>query len=52
MFQAGSFTIAQDEATSVVFGMPAQGIKRGGAGRVLALDRIAPAVASWSRGTA
>jgi len=36
MKQAGAFTIAQDEATSVVFGMPKEAIARG------CVDRIAP----------
>jgi two-component system chemotaxis response regulator CheB len=41
MKQAGAVTFAQDEATSVVFGMPHEAIKRGGVDRVLPLDRIA-----------
>jgi two-component system chemotaxis response regulator CheB len=39
--QAGADTIAQDEATSVVFGMPNEAIKLGGVDRVLPLNRIA-----------
>jgi two-component system chemotaxis response regulator CheB len=39
--QAGGRTIVQDEATSVVFGMPNEAIKLGAAERVLPLDRIA-----------
>ncbi|MCE9574270.1 MAG: chemotaxis response regulator protein-glutamate methylesterase [Deltaproteobacteria bacterium] len=41
LHQAGARTIAQDEASCVVFGMPAEAIKRGGVDRVLPLDRIA-----------
>ncbi len=41
---AGAATVAQDEATSVVFGMPAEAIKRGAADKILPLDAIAPAV--------
>lgn len=37
---AGADTIAQDEASCVVFGMPNEAIKRGGVDRVLPLDRI------------
>ncbi len=44
MKQSGSSTIAQDEATSVVFGMPQEAIKRGAADNVMALQRIAPAI--------
>jgi two-component system chemotaxis response regulator CheB len=38
---AGSFTIAQDEATSVVFGMPKEAITRGAAAKVVPLDFLA-----------
>ena len=38
MRQAGAFTIAQDEATSLVFGMPAAAIKRGAVEVVASLD--------------
>jgi two-component system, chemotaxis family, protein-glutamate methylesterase/glutaminase len=39
---AGARTMAQDEATSVVFGMPKEAIARGAAERVLPLDEIGP----------
>ncbi len=42
--RAGGATIAQDEATSVVFGMPREAIALGAAERVLPLDRVAPAL--------
>ncbi len=38
----GGLTIAQDEATCVVFGMPAQAIKLGGVRKILPITRIAP----------
>jgi two-component system chemotaxis response regulator CheB len=41
MRQAGASTIAQDEATSVVFGMPKEAIALGATDRVLPLDRLA-----------
>jgi two-component system chemotaxis response regulator CheB len=41
MRTGGADTIAQDEATSVVFGMPQEAIKHGGVGAVLPLERIA-----------
>jgi two-component system chemotaxis response regulator CheB len=40
MHQRGSFTIAQDEQTSVVFGMPYKAICSGGVSTVLPLDAI------------
>jgi two-component system chemotaxis response regulator CheB len=42
MRQAGARTIAQDEATCVVFGMPKEAIVLGAAEAVLPLGRIAP----------
>jgi two-component system chemotaxis response regulator CheB len=44
MKQAGAINIAQDEATSVVFGMPGEAIKLGGVDRVMPLHRIAPEI--------
>jgi len=41
MREAGARTIAQDEATSVVFGMPAEAIRRSAAESVLGLPKIA-----------
>ncbi|MFO7875990.1 MAG: chemotaxis response regulator protein-glutamate methylesterase [Desulfovermiculus sp.] len=41
MHQAGARTIAQDEASSVVFGMPNEAIKLGGADKVVSLPHIA-----------
>lgn len=43
---AGAHTIAQDEASCVVFGMPREAIALGGADKVLTLDDIAPALAA------
>ena len=44
MKEAGAKTIAQDEQTCVVFGMPKEAIKLGAADLVLPLEQIAPAV--------
>lgn len=41
---AGGYTIAQDEASCVVFGMPREAIALGGATEVLPLEAIAPAL--------
>lgn len=40
MKQAGAFTIAQDEKSCVVFGMPNEAIKRGAVDKVLPLEAI------------
>ena len=40
MRKAGSMTIAQDEESCVVFGMPKEAIERGAAVKVVPLDRI------------
>ena len=40
MKQAGAYTIAQDEASSIVFGMPKEAIVMGAATEVLALKKI------------
>lgn len=41
MHTKGAYTIAQDEASSVVFGMPNKAILAGGVTRILSLDDIA-----------
>jgi len=41
MHQAGSYNIAQDENTSVVYGMPKMAVEAGGIDKVLPLDQIA-----------
>ena len=49
--QAGGLTIAQDEASSVVWGMPREAVLLGAAERVLPLDAIGPALAAASVAT-
>ena len=44
MKQAGAYTIAQDEASCVVFGMPKEAIKLGGVDKILPLEDIAGTV--------
>jgi two-component system, chemotaxis family, protein-glutamate methylesterase/glutaminase len=46
MRRAGAYTIAQDEASSVIFGMPKEAIDLGAANEVLALEHIAPRLLS------
>jgi two-component system chemotaxis response regulator CheB len=49
MKQAGAFTIAQDEATCVVFGMPNEAIKRNAVDRIVPLQAIANAIVAHAR---
>ncbi|WP_245423422.1 protein-glutamate methylesterase/protein-glutamine glutaminase [Rhizobium subbaraonis] len=49
MHQAGAYTVAQDEATSVVFGMPKEAIARGGVDRIVPLGQIAPEILAEDR---
>ncbi|MBV5340191.1 MAG: chemotaxis response regulator protein-glutamate methylesterase [Deltaproteobacteria bacterium] len=41
MFDAGAVTIAQDEATCVVYGMPHEAVKLGGVNKIMPLQNIA-----------
>ncbi|MDH5559498.1 MAG: chemotaxis response regulator protein-glutamate methylesterase [Deltaproteobacteria bacterium] len=40
MRNSGALTIAQDEASCVVYGMPKEAVENGGAGKVVSLDKI------------
>lgn len=51
MRQMGSHTVAQDEETSVVFGMPKEAIQRGGAVRTLPLSKMAAEIVAFGRKT-
>jgi two-component system chemotaxis response regulator CheB len=49
MKEAGAYTIAQDEKTSVVFGMPKEAIEMGAVDKVLPLPKIAQYITSHFR---
>jgi two-component system chemotaxis response regulator CheB len=49
MRQAGSYTVAQDEESSIVFGMPKEAIQRGAAAKVVALNRVANEINTYVR---
>lgn len=49
MRRAGGETVAQDEESCVVFGMPREAIRLGAAGHVLSLEAIGPLVLQRSR---
>jgi len=51
MRDAGSWNIAQDEASCVVFGMPREAIAHGAANEVLPLLQIAPRLVEHLRST-
>lgn len=47
MKRAGAYTIAQDEASCVVFGMPREAIKLGGVDKTLSLSEIPAAILAY-----
>lgn len=47
MYQAGAHTLAQDEATCVVFGMPKEAIIRGGVAEVVPLPELSKRLFVW-----
>ncbi len=49
MKQAGAMTIAQDEASCVVYGMPKEAVKYGAVNKVLPLNSIAGAILTYAR---
>lgn len=49
MKEAGARTIAQDEKSCVVFGMPNEAIKHGAVEKILPLDQIAPVTMTWCK---
>jgi two-component system, chemotaxis family, protein-glutamate methylesterase/glutaminase len=49
MFDVGSQTVAQDEASCVVFGMPKEAIKHGGVREVLGLATFAQTIVNYGR---
>jgi two-component system chemotaxis response regulator CheB len=48
--RAGGRTIAQDESTSIVFGMPREAVLLGAVERILPLQEVAPAILTLARG--
>jgi two-component system, chemotaxis family, protein-glutamate methylesterase/glutaminase len=48
MRRAGAHTIAQDEATCVVYGMPKEAVKRGAVVETLPLDALATAIIAYA----
>jgi two-component system chemotaxis response regulator CheB len=49
MRQAGAFTIAQDEASCIVFGMPKEALARGAVSEIVPLSRIPASILGASR---
>jgi two-component system chemotaxis response regulator CheB len=48
MRQVGARTLAQDEPSCVVYGMPREAVRRGAVERSVALDAIAREILSYS----
>lgn len=51
MHEAGAYTLAQDEASCVVYGMPKEAVNMGGVSRVLPLKAVAGAIVRGGVGT-
>jgi len=49
MKEAGAFNVAQDEKTSVVWGMPGAAVKMGAVEKELPLDRVAREILNYAR---
>lgn len=49
MRDQGAFTIAQDEKSSVVYGMPQKAVEYGGAKKVVPLDQIPAEINRWGQ---
>lgn len=47
--ESGALTLAQDESTSVVWGMPRAAIDIDAAQQILGLEKIAPVLANWAK---
>jgi two-component system, chemotaxis family, protein-glutamate methylesterase/glutaminase len=47
LVKAGGRSIAEDSSTAIVFGMPGDLIRRGGASKVLPSDRVADQLVTW-----
>ncbi|SFG73116.1 protein-glutamate methylesterase/protein-glutamine glutaminase [Neptunomonas qingdaonensis] len=45
--EAGAYTVAQDEATSMIWGMPGSAVKLGAAVEVLPLNEISQSLVQW-----
>ena len=50
MHDTGATTIAQDQASCIVFGMPMEAIKIGGVDHILPLDQIPAAIMNYDKG--
>lgn len=50
--ESGALTVAQDEETSLVYGMPKAAVDIGAADEIVALDKISEFLVDWARKTA
>ena len=49
MFDSGAFTVAQDENSCVIFGMPAVAIDKGGVKKITSLEKIPSLINAFNR---
>jgi two-component system chemotaxis response regulator CheB len=49
LYDIGATTLAQNEASCVVYGMPKEAVNLGGVSRSLSLHAMAPAILSYAK---
>ena len=50
MYDQGAHTVAQDEKTSLIYGMPKKAVEYGGVSKILPLDELAGEMKRWAAG--
>jgi len=48
MYDQGAYTVAQDERTSIIYGMPKKAVEYGGVHKILPLDALAGEMKKWA----
>jgi len=51
LFKNGAYTVAQNEESCIVFGMPAQAIKAGAIKKICHLDEISELIINYANNT-
>ena len=48
MYEQGAYTVAQDEKSSIIYGMPKKAVEYGGVKKILPLDDLAGEIQRWA----